>query len=70
MALYESRGQLGKMMKDLLVRWHETKMNWDDARAHQFEERFIVPLEKDLRQAISAMDQMGTLISSIKNDCS
>ncbi len=70
MALYESRGQLGKMIKDLLVRWHETKMNWDDVRAHQFEERYILPLEKDLRQAIAAMDQMAGLISSIRNECS
>ena len=37
MGLYEGRGQLGKLMKDLQNRWHETRLNWDDENAKQFD---------------------------------
>jgi hypothetical protein len=69
MGLYEGRGQLGKLIKDLQNRWHETRMNWDDEQARRFEERFIEPLEQDLRIALSAMDEMGAILGQIRNEC-
>jgi hypothetical protein len=69
MGLYEGRGQLGKLMKDLVNRWRETRCNWDDKQAHDFEDRYIVPIEMDIRLATSAMDQMAALISTIKQNC-
>ena len=69
MGLHEGRGQLGKLIKDLRLRWHETRMNWDDEQARRFEERFIIPMEQDLRIAISAMDDMAALVSQIRSDC-
>ncbi len=69
MGLFEGRAQLGKLMKDLRTRWQETRMNWDDENARQFEERFIVPLEHDLRTAVSAMDEMAVLITQVKSEC-
>ena len=38
MGLYEGRGNLGKLMKDLRERWHATRMDWDDEQARRFEE--------------------------------
>ena len=69
MGLYEGRGQLGKLIQDLQLRWHETRMNWDDEQARRFQERFIDRLEQDLRIALSAMDEMSALLSQIRNDC-
>ena len=69
MGLYEGRGQLGKIMKDLQQRWHETRMNWDDEQARRFEERFVDVLETDLKIALSAMDEMGAILSQARNDC-
>jgi hypothetical protein len=69
MGLHEGRGQLGKLIKDLGQRWHETRMNWDDEQARRFQERFIEPLEQDLRIAVSAMDEMSAVLSQIRNEC-
>lgn len=69
MGLSEGRGQLGKLIKDLQQRWHEARMNWDDEQARRFEERFITPMEQDLRIAMSAMDEMGALLNQVRNDC-
>jgi hypothetical protein len=69
MGVYEGRGQLSKQMKLLLMRWNETRSEWDDANAEQFETTFLQPLEMNLRSATSAMDQMAVLIGQIKRDC-
>jgi hypothetical protein len=69
MGVYEGRGQLGKSIKELLNHWSETKASWKDANADRFEKKHLVPLEMDLRQAVSAMDQMSQLLAQIKRDC-
>ena len=69
MGVYEGRGQLTKAMKDLLLRWQETKMSWDDSISERFEKSFLEPMEKDMRSAIAAMASMGTLLSKIRSDC-
>jgi hypothetical protein len=69
MGVYESRGQLAKGMKDLLTKWIETKMSWNDSVSERFEKTFLEPLEKDLRNAGSAMDQAANLLNKIRREC-
>jgi hypothetical protein len=69
MGVYEGRGQLGKSMKELMNAWLETRSSWKDANAERFEKKHLIPIEMDLRQAVSAMDVMSQLISAIKRDC-
>ena len=69
MGMVESRGRIGKAIKDLHNRWTETRADWDDVSTNAFESKYIVPLELDSRQAISAMDGMAQLIMQIKRDC-
>ena len=70
MGVYEGRGLLSKSVKELLLRWNETKMSWDDVRAHDFEKSFLEPLEMDLRNAVTAMDHMAILLGQVKSACS
>jgi hypothetical protein len=67
--LHESRGNLTKAFKELMLRWGDTKAGWDDARSEQFEQQYLMELENNLRLAGSAMDQMGILISQARRDC-
>jgi hypothetical protein len=69
MGLYEGRGQLSKAMKDLNNRWLDTKASWDDVVARRFEEKYLRPLEADLKVAAAAMDHMAILLSQIQRDC-
>ena len=69
MGVYEGRGQLGKLMKDLHLRWSEAKMSWDDSMSEKFEREHIVQIEADLRNAVTAMDQMAVLLSTIRSAC-
>lgn len=69
MGLPESRGKLGRSMRDLLALWSTTKMSWNDANAERFEQEFLQPLEADVRTAANAMDQMSSLLSQIRHQC-
>jgi hypothetical protein len=60
---------LGKALKQLQLRWQEAKMDWDDPRSKELEERFLFPLEVDLRNTVGAMDQMAVLLSRIRHEC-
>lgn len=69
MGVYEGRGQLSKSLKELMNLWLETRAAWKDANADRFEKKHLLPLEMDLRNAVSAMDVMSQLLSAIKRDC-
>lgn len=69
MGVYEGRGQIAKAYKDLMMRWQEVKMSWDDAQARAFEERFLRPIEHDIKQAASAMDHVAVLLNRIHSEC-
>jgi hypothetical protein len=70
MGVYEGRGQLGKSLKDLLHRWAEVKGSWEDAQSKQFEEKFLDPIQQDLKQAMAAMDHVAVVIQQVRRDSS
>jgi len=53
----------------LTNRWRNTRAQWDDAQAENFEQTYLRNLESDLKVAASAMDQMAVLINQAKRDC-
>ena len=69
MGLYEGRGNLNKGIKDLLLRWQNTRGEWADEVAQRFEEDRLVPLEMAVKQAVSGMDHMSQVMSKIDRDC-
>jgi hypothetical protein len=69
MGVYEGRGALSKALKTLENRWMEARFNWDDAQTREFEQRFMIPLQLELRNAVGAMDTMATLLSRIHSEC-
>ncbi len=69
MGVYEARGQLSKAMKDLLLRWHEAKMDWDDGAARSFEKDVMEPLDRDAKGAASAMDSAAELLHQVRREC-
>ena len=69
MGVYEGRGQLGKLMKQLMGQWMETKGYWDDAVSREFEEQHLQPIEQDLKSALAAMDHMAVVLQQVRRDC-
>ena len=69
MGVYEARGQLSKAIKDLMLRWNEAKMDWDDAAARAFEKDVLEPLERDAKNAASAMDSAAEVLAQVRREC-
>ena len=69
MGIHEARGTLAKSMKELMLRWSETRAQWNDAQAEHLEENLLHNLESDLKVAGNAMDQMSILLHQIRRDC-
>jgi hypothetical protein len=69
MGLQESRGKLSRSLQDLTALWVSTRVHWSDANAEAFEEKYLKPLEMDVRVAASAMDEMASLLTKIRRDC-
>ena len=69
MGLYEARGQLDRALKDLMLRWAETKAVWRDQVGEDFEEKYLIPLERALRNAGTAMDTAAQLVSRARQEC-
>jgi hypothetical protein len=69
MGVYEAKGTLGRAMRDLSLRWSEARGNWSDGVRAEFERTHMEPIEQDLRVALAAMDQVGVLLSRIRQEC-
>jgi hypothetical protein len=69
MGVYEARGQLSKALKDLMLRWNETKMDWDDAAARAFENSVLEPLQRDAKNAASVMDSAAETLQQVRREC-
>lgn len=69
MGVYEGRGTLTKAMKELTLRWQDARNDWRDAVADEFEKKYIESLERDLRNALGAMDHIGVILQRIRHEC-
>jgi hypothetical protein len=60
---------LSDARKALRARWDEVRRTWDDAAARRFEQQFIEPIDRDLRQAIDAMGQTQQAAARARQEC-
>jgi hypothetical protein len=70
MGVPEGRANLTEAAKKLMERWVEARGEWDDVRAHEFEARVIIPLQVDVKAAVSAMDNLNVLLNQVRRECS
>jgi hypothetical protein len=69
MGMHEGRARLNKSVKELMMRWNDTKAQWNDGNARAFEMKFLTPLEQDAKRAVGAMDHMAQVLQKIRSDC-
>jgi hypothetical protein len=70
MGVHEGTGQLGKALRELLSRWEEAKLAWDDPTTRAFEARYIEPLQAEYKAAAGAMSEMASLLEQVRRECS
>jgi len=61
--------RLAAVTKDLWAKWQYTRESWSDAKAAEFERKFLQELVSGVDKAVTVMDQMDQLLTKIKSDC-
>jgi len=68
MSVRASRTKLLGMMKDLQVKWEKTKSDWNDPMSREVEKTCMEPLERRIRAAVLAMEQMGEILEKARRE--
>lgn len=69
MSVSAAHAKLKKASKDLVSRWTQTRLAWQDEVSAQYEERHLAPVLSRLRTAEQAMARMDALLAQLHKDC-
>jgi formate-dependent phosphoribosylglycinamide formyltransferase (GAR transformylase) len=69
MSLSGSKNRLVAITKELSNRWDETKNYWRDAKAQEFEQRYMAELFVNVDKTIAVMDKLNEMATKVRNDC-
>jgi hypothetical protein len=69
MSVIESRAKLVQAAKKLKTDWYQASELWRDENCRQFDKRYMTPLETHIRGAVLAMERIGSMVDSARNDC-
>ncbi len=61
--------RLGGFTRDLSNRWQHTKESWRDAKAEEFERKYLEELYPSVDKAIHVMEQLDKLMAKIRSEC-
>jgi hypothetical protein len=61
--------RLSGITKELRMQWLQTREHWQDAKALEFEAKYLDELFGGVEKTVTVIDQLDKLISQIKKDC-
>jgi hypothetical protein len=60
---------LAQVGKDLAVEWQEAKAHWRDAKAVEFEQRYLNELPALIAKSREAMEELDRFLRQVRSDC-
>jgi hypothetical protein len=69
MNLSGARVRLEMLSKELLRNWAETKTEWRDNKALEFEQAFIEELRARIGKTTAAIEKLDALLAKVQDDC-
>lgn len=67
--MHASGSRLEAITKELRLQWQQTKDYWADAKAQEFEQRYLQELFGTVDKTVAAIDQIDKLVTKIRNEC-
>ena len=64
-----SSSRLGALTKELSSQWQQTRDSWRDAKAQEFERKYIGEVVTGVDRAVAVIDQLDKLLTKIRTDC-
>ena len=69
MSTSASGARLAALTKELLNRWQHTRECWMDAKAREFDERYMLELESMVKSATTGIANLERVIRNVRSDC-
>ena len=69
MSTSASGARLAALTKELLNRWQQTQECWMDARAREFDERYMLELESMVKSATTGIANLESVVRKVRSDC-
>jgi hypothetical protein len=69
MNLSATRIRLETLTKELLRSWDETKTEWRDQKAAEFEHAFLEELALQVEKTTAVIEKLDHLLAKVKDDC-
>lgn len=70
MSVASGHGQLNDAMKLLRRQWEQSRAQWKDAAASDFEKEYWNTLEGSVKSTMSALDRLAEVLAAVRRDCS
>lgn len=64
-----SGARLTALTKNLEAQWRQTRQAWMDAKADEFEQRFLRELETVANVTCAGIDNLEQILRKLKADC-
>lgn len=61
--------RLTALTRELLIHWRLTRESWTDAKAIEFEARYLQELESALTAAVTGIEGLESVIRQVEEDC-
>ena len=55
--------------KEIMLKWRDTREHWDDAKATEFERKYMDELQASVDTAVIVIEKLDKLLAKIKKDC-
>lgn len=69
MSAKESGANLVQALKELSLKWQETKSHWHDVKSQQFEHEYLEDLPDHIQRTMSVMQEIDVLLKKVRSDC-
>ena len=64
-----SAGNLAGALKELALRWQETRTHWHDVKSAEFDRNYLEKLPNNVGRAAGVIEEIGKLLQKVRRDC-
>jgi hypothetical protein len=69
MNLSGNKGRLVGLTREISLRWTETKEHWRDARAEEFDRRFMQELNASVNRTVLIIEKLDDVLKKVRSEC-
>lgn len=55
--------------KELMLKWEAARESWRDAKAEEFDRKYLAELIASVDKAAAVFDQLDKLVMKVRSDC-